>query len=292
MVEQTNKNWYDRSYKWLLAPPAVFFIFCIVYLSLFYTHEGDLFYKDVSITGGTTVTVFIPRPAHEVEVALKSRFSDLSVREFADSKTGEQRGFFVETSASAQEVQSALESFLAIKLTPDNSSIEFTGAALSSGFYKQLRLAVFFAFFAMAIVVFFIFKTPFRSLSIIGAGFADIVMTIAVIDILGMRISMGGIVALLMLIGYAIDTDMLLTTRVLRGSGSINSRIYGAFKTGIMMTLTAIVAVGVSLFFTYSFSDTLRQIFTILLIGLIFDIINTWFTNASLLKWYSEVKHL
>jgi preprotein translocase subunit SecF len=32
----------------------------------------------------------------------------------------------------------------------------------------------------------------------------------------------------------------------------------------------------------------LRQIFLILLIGLSFDLINTWITNASLLKWYQE----
>lgn len=288
----TPKNWYDRSYKWFLIIPAVFFVFCLVYLGMFYNQHGDIFYKDVSITGGTTITVFSPRPIAEVETALKPAFPDLIVRELADVRTGEQRGFFVETASNVTELQPALEEFLGFALTPDSASIEFTGSTLSQGFYKQLRIAIFIAFFAMALVVFLIFKTPFRSLSIIGAGFADIVMTITIVNIIGMELSLGGIVAILMLIGYAIDTDMLLTTRVLKGHGSINSRIYGAFKTGIMMTLTAIIAVGVSLFFTYSLSDTLRQIFTILLIGLVFDIINTWMTNASLLKWYAEVKHL
>jgi preprotein translocase subunit SecF len=48
--------------------------------------------------------------------------------------------------------------------------------------------------------------------------------------------------------------------------------------------------VAVSLILIYNFSDTLRQIFTILLIGLGFDILNTWVSNASLLKWYMEIK--
>ena len=63
-----------------------------------------------------------------------------------------------------------------------------------------------------------------------------------------------------------------------------------AFKTGITMTLSSMVAVGVALIFTYSFSEVLKQIFTIVFIGLSFDLINTWITNASLLKWYIEKK--
>ena len=118
-------------------------------------------------------------------------------------------------------------------------------------------------------------------------------MTIATVDLLGMQISSAGIIAFLMLIGYSVDTDILLTSRLLKNrEGSVNHRLWGAFKTGITMTLTAIAAVGVSLLLTYSLSDVLRQIFSIVLIGLFFDIFNTWFTNASMLKWYMGVKKL
>jgi preprotein translocase subunit SecF len=116
-------------------------------------------------------------------------------------------------------------------------------------------------------------------------------MTIAVIDLLGFRLSVGGIVALLMLIGYSVDTDILLTTRVLRKkTDSLNKRLAEALKTGLTMTLTSIVAVAVSLVIIYSISEVLRQIFTILLIGLGFDMINTWMANAGILKWYVERK--
>jgi preprotein translocase subunit SecF len=96
-----------------------------------------------------------------------------------------------------------------------------------------------------------------------------------------------------MLIGYSVDADILLTTRVIRHKeGTLNERIWGAFKTGITMTLTAIVAVGIALIFTYSLSPILAQMFTIILIGLCFDILNCWITNASILKWYGEAKHI
>ena len=288
----SHKSWYDQTYKYQLILSVIVLAFALGYLAFFYSANGDIIHKDISLTGGTTITVSGANSPEEIQNALRTRFPDVTARSISNIRTGEQIGFFVESTASADELKSALEEILGFKLTQENSSIEFTGSALSSSFYQQLSLAVLIAFVGMGLVVFVIFKTPFRSLSIIAAGFADIVMTLALVDFIGMQISLAGIVALLMLIGYAVDTDMLLTTRVLRGEGPINTRIWGAFKTGITMTLTAIVAIGVSLFFVYGNSETLRQMFTILLIGLGFDIFNTWVTNATLLKWYAEARHL
>lgn len=295
MVETVHqkKHWYDRSYKLLLIPAVALLVFSLIYLGIFYHTHGDLFYTDVSIKGGTTITVFTNIPVDQISSELESQFPDVSIRAISDLRTGEQHGFFVESTATVEELKPAVEKAVGFTLDEKNSSIEFTGSALSSSFYKQLRLAMIIAFLCMAIVVFVIYRSIIPSSAVILAAFADIVMTIAVIDLLGIQLSLAGIVALLMLIGYSVDTDILLTTRVLKkDQESINMRIYGAFKTGMMMTLTAIAAVAVSLVFTYSISDTLGQIFTILLIGLFFDIFNTWLTNASLIKWYAEVKKL
>ena len=72
--------------------------------------------------------------------------------------------------------------------------------------------------------------------------------------------------------------------------GGLNHRIFGAFKTGVTMTLTSLFAILFALFVVKSFSIVLTQIFTILVIGLSFDLCNTWITNVSLLKWYVEKK--
>src|SRR3989344_4509581 len=278
-----SKNWYDKSYKFLLIIPIILLLGSFFVLYQTYRETGDIIYKDVSITGGTTITVFDARDTSSLEQNLKQQFPDLILRTISDIRTGEQHGFFIETTASLEQVKPALESELGYALTIDNSSIEFTGSALSSSFYKQLRFAVILSFVLMAIVVFFIFRTPIRSLSVIIEGLADIIMTIAVVDFLGVRLSTAGIVALLMLIGYSIDVDILLTTRVVKNKNEpLNQRIFGAFKTGITMTLTAIAAVGVAFIFTYKFSPTLSQMFSIILIGLFFDILNCWVTNASI----------
>lgn len=286
------KNWYSKHYKKILILPAVILAISLFSIFQFINTNGDIVNKDVSITGGTTVTVFDENvDPIELKSVLTSQFPDVVVRGISDIRTGKQQAFFVETKASSDEIIKAIEDFVGYKITQENSSVEFTGEAISSSFYKQLRLAVFVAFAFMAFVVFLIFKTPVPSVAVILSAFADIVMTIATINFFGLSLSIGGIVALLMLIGYSVDTDILLTTRVLRKTeDDLNQRIFSAFKTGMTMTLTSIVAIAIALIIIYSFSDVLRQIFIILLIGLGFDILNTWTTNASILRWYVEAK--
>ena len=63
-----------------------------------------------------------------------------------------------------------------------------------------------------------------------------------------------------------------------------------AFKTGIFMTITALAAVLPAFFIITGLPDSFRQIFFILALGLGADIINTWLTNASIIKWYCEKK--
>ena len=94
-----------------------------------------------------------------------------------------------------------------------------------------------------------------------------------------------------MLIGYSVDTDVLLTSRALRTkTGTLNQRIYRAFRTGSFMTITALIAVIPAFFLVTNLPDSFRQIFFILMLGLFADLVNTWLTNASIIKWYCDRK--
>ena len=260
-------------------------------MAVFYSNTGDFVYKDFSLTGGTLITISEKINADELKRALSEQLDEINTREISDLITREQKALIIETKTDSEEAKKILEDYLGYELTSENSSFEFIGSTLSENFYRQLLIAVLFAFFFMAVVVFIIFRSFIPSIAVIISAFADILMTLVLVDILGIKMSSAGIVAFLMLIGYSVDTDILLTTRILkRHEGELNERIFGAFKTGITMTLTSLLAVIFALIVVSSFSLILTQIFTILAIGLGFDILNTWITNASILKWYVERK--
>ena len=294
MKEETKnklENWHDKNYKLLLLIPVALIIFSLIYMGIFYSNNNDFIYKDVSLTGGTSATIYAKIDSEQLKLDLSDKLEEINTRKIYDLITQEQKALIIETKTDAAETKKVLEEYLGYELNEENSSFEFTGATLSENFYKQLIIAIIFAFIFMGIVVFIIFRTFVPSTAVIISAFADILMTLVFVDIIGMRMSSAGIVAFLMLIGYSVDTDILLTTRILkRSEGSLNQRISGAFKTGILMTLTSILAIAIALFLVKSFSIVLTQIFSILLIGLCFDILNTWITNVSILKWYVESK--
>ena len=63
MEEQQNKQnkfekFHDKNYKLLLLIPIFLLVFSIIFMGVFYSNNHDFIYKDVSLTGGTSVTVY------------------------------------------------------------------------------------------------------------------------------------------------------------------------------------------------------------------------------------------
>ena len=285
---------YDKYYKFLLLLTLVLLLGSLFYLYNFYQETGDFAAKDTSLTGGTTITVFSQGEEinlEDLDSFLSERIDDFSLREITTLASGRQDAIVVESGINNNELKSLLEEYLGYNLNQENSSTEFTGSSLSSSFYNQLVKAIIIAFILMAIVVLIVFRTLIPSGAVILSAFSDIIMTLVVVNILGIKLSSAGIVAFLMLIGYSVDTDIMLTSRLLKQhEGTINSRLFDSFKTGLTMTLTSLAAVIIAFLLTSGFSNVLGQIFLILSIGLALDLLNTWITNASILKWYAEKK--
>jgi len=282
---------YDKYYRILLVIPLIILLASLIYLGIFYSKHGDILYKDVSLSGGTSITINGEIDQGQLEGQLKAKFPDVSFTKLEDVASRKEIALIIESSASPEELKPEIEKILGYELNEENSSTEFTGAALSQNFYRQLIIALIISFVLMSIVVFILFRTFVPSGAVIFSVFADVTLPLVIVDILGIKISAAGIAAFLMLIGYSVDTDILLTSRAIKSKeGSLNMRIFGAFKTGFFMTLTALAAVLPAFFLFTGLPDTFRQIFLILAIGLFADILNTWLTNASIIKWYCEKK--
>lgn len=299
-MEQTlqpgkNQKWFDKNYRFLMLIPLIFVILSLIYLGIFYSNTGSFILKDVSLSGGTTITLHQDNLDYDaLERELASQDSDLSFRRLTDLRSGKAVAFIIESSATQEELTNLIESVLGFPLNEENSSIEFTGANLSENFYRQLIFALIASFILMSVVILILFRTLIPSIAVIFAALSDIIIPLALIDFLGIKLSAAGIAAFLMLIGYSVDTDILLTTRALdpkkRQEGYLNQRIFRAFKTGILMTSTALIAILPAFFIVTGLPESFKQIFLIVGLGLFADIFNTWLTNVGIIKWYCESK--
>ncbi|MBD3354418.1 protein translocase subunit SecF [Candidatus Woesearchaeota archaeon] len=290
--EQKKENFlkkiYRKQYKKLLIIPALLLLLALLQIGFQTANTGDFLNKGVSLKGGLTVTIETDADIIELEGYLNDNFpsADISVRKI--SKTGEQIGVIIEASdVGADSLVSLLEEKLEVER--EEYSIEVMGSSLGASFFRETFRALILAFVFMGIVVFIYFRIPVPSIAVILSAFSDIIVTLAIVNVMGIKLSTAGIAAFLMLIGYSVDTDILLSTRVLkRKGGEVLDRVFKAMKTGFTMSITTIVAIFVALIFSQS--EVLKQIMTILLIGLFVDLINTWIQNAGILRWYVKRK--
>ena len=280
---------YETKYKQLAIIPFALLLIAFVVIGMNVVNTGDFMNKAVSLKGGVTLTIpsDVYVDTNELDSFLTSQYpdADVIVRELSDF--GTQIGIIVEASDISEDELIAVTG-QKVSLG-DDYSVETLGPSLGASFFKQTMIAIILAFIFMGLVVFGYFRTFVPSLAVILAAFSDIVITLAIVDLMGMRIGAAGIAAFLMLIGYSVDTDILLSTRVIkRQEGTIMQRVYSAMRTGLTMNLTTIAAVTVGLL--VSDSAIISQIMTIILIGLIVDIINTWIQNVFILRYYLEKK--
>ncbi len=274
-----------RKYKLLIPIPIILLIFSAAVLVNGYAQTGEWFLRSVELKGGTLITINNPGDisAASLETSL-SKFGAVYVRELrglSGNAVSIEMGSEIDQNAVLAELRN-------LGVSTQDSSIQEVGPALSSTFWIQSQFAIITAFVLMSIAVFLIFRTFVPSFAVILAAASDIIATIAFMQLLGIQLSFASLAAILTLIGYSVDTDVLLTTRVLKGFGSLRERINAAMKTGLLMSFTAIGALAAILVF--SLSAVLSQIAIVLLIGLIIDIANTWIQNASILAWHAERK--
>jgi preprotein translocase subunit SecF len=292
MSEMKIEKFYNDNYKKLLIIPLILIIFTIGTLSVQFATSGEIINKDITLKGGISATIYSPEQINmeELESHLITTFesSDLTVRELKSLTDKENVGIIIEgTDLTNEDLQPALEEYLGFTLNSNIYSVQEMGSTLGESFFREMILAILTAFILMAVVVLVLFRKFIPSMAVVLSALLDLGATLAVVSITGMKLSTAGIAAFLMVIGYSIDTDILLTTRMLkRKNGTLFSRTYGAFKTGITMTLTTLIALGVAFF--VSNSPVLKQMFGIILIALMIDILATWTMNAPILTWYAK----
>jgi preprotein translocase subunit SecF len=273
-----NYNIEKYSPKQLVIIPLVILAISVVLLALTMVSTGMPVTPGIDFSGGTAVTIITT----DTREQLQSTFTGYPL---VDISEGVNNGYFLKFGAMNDADFRSLTTLIYQKF-PD-AKVDQIGETFGKTLQSQAVLALIFSFIGMAIVIFVAFRTFVPAVAVVLSAFADMVMTAATMNIVGIPLSLGTLAALLMLIGYSVDSDILLTNRVLKRQGKLNDKLTGAFRTGIIMTSTTLAAAA-AMFIVAWFGSVmiLMEISAVLLIGLIFDVMNTWLTNVGILKWY------
>ncbi|WBF09030.1 protein translocase subunit SecF [Methanothermobacter thermautotrophicus] len=271
-----------KSYKPLIAIPAAITVIALLLVVFNGLNES------VDLKGGALAELTLEKSVTqaELESILREKLGtgDIKVLSIRGERATVQFG----TDMDVVKVSEALRG------TATLNSYKAVGPVLSKQAMNQIYWAIGFAFLFMSVTVFIIFRDPVPSLAVILAAASDIIIAVGGMSLFGIPLSLASVGAILMLIGYSVDTDILLTTRVLkRRKGTINERALGAMKTGVTMSIAAIASMA-ALYLVTVFvmpeARVLSDIAAVLIIGLLADILTTWLMNLGILRWYLEVR--
>ncbi|MEJ2267899.1 MAG: hypothetical protein P8X70_02395, partial [Nanoarchaeota archaeon] len=101
MEEENKQNklnkFHDKNHKLLLLIPAILLVFSLIYMGVFYSNNHDFIHKDISLTGGTSVTINDKINTDELKQSLSDKLENIKTREIYDLITREQIATIIET---------------------------------------------------------------------------------------------------------------------------------------------------------------------------------------------------
>ncbi len=185
--------------------------------------------------------------------------------------------------------QKNIENTIKNYVSAESFKFQTVTPSLSESFIEKAKGAAIASAIISIIIVFFIFRNIGPSIAVIIGAASDIITSLGGMALFGIPLTLPSFAALLMLVGYSLDTDILLTTRVLKRKGDVRENAFEAMKTGLTMTSTGLLSFTV----LYITSHILRislynQIASVALIGLVGDIFTTWGINAVLLMHFAK----
>ncbi|WP_248897945.1 protein translocase subunit SecF [Haloplanus halobius] len=266
----------------LAAVPLAVLAVALLIIGGWYVATGAPVDPGVDFTGGAEIRVAIDAPDGEARDRIQQTFDPApeSIRNVPSDDTYILTFQTDEAGVSALEEQARSAGF-------EVQSSYTVSANFGSRTQTLALYGVAFAFFGMSALVFLMFRTFVPSIAVVISAFSDIVVPVALMNLLGIELTLGTVAALLMIIGYSVDSDILLNNHILRRSGGFYESTHRAMRTGVTMTLTSLSAMIVMTIVATLFGiQLLAAIGTVLTFGLATDLMNTYMLNLSLLRWY------
>jgi preprotein translocase subunit SecF len=291
-IEVPEIDYTRYSNRQLAAIPVAILVLALVVLAGLYVTTGSPVPLGIDFTGGTELTVQTDTPKDQIAAAFdvepESNQATAGTDEPQYILTFADEGNETNGTVLADQARANLEPTCSDAANCDVvQSQQQVTAQFASDTQLTALVGIGVAFLGMSVLAFVLFRTFVPSIAIVISAFSDIMIPLAIMGLLGIDLSLGTVAALLMLIGYSVDSDILLNNHILRREGGFYESTHRAMRTGVTMTLTSLSAMAVMALTADFFGIKLMaQIGLVLVLGLATDLMNTYMMNLSLLRWH------
>jgi len=280
-------SFIENNYKKFLMISMVIFVIFVGTILFNYFKYGYIINKSITISGG--YVTLINNNYHITNPEIQNTLNQMNITDYVLYSTP--NIIYIESGKQINETLliNLLNQDYNIKLLPTDISIQQYSSLVGNLIFNQFLFFVILAMILTAFVIFIAFRASKITLNIISTILFDVVGLLAILSITKYPIGANGFIGMLMILGFAIDNNVVLSTNIVKEKEKpFIERVRMSFRVGMLMEIIALYTL-LLLYFIVP-EPSVDEFAFVLSVAIILDLLYYLIGNIPLYKYFEAKK--
>jgi len=280
-------SFIENNYKkFLLLSISLFAIFIGIILFNYFKY-GYIINKSITISGG--YVTLINNNYNLTNTEIQNILNQMNITDYVLYSTPNIIYIESRDQINGTLLINLLNQYYNISIQPSDISIQQYSSLVGDLIFNQFLFFVILAMILAAFVIFIAFRVSNTTLNIISTILFDIIGLLAILSITKYPIGANGFIAMLMILGFAIDNNVVLSTNMIKEKDkTFIERVKMSFRVGMLMEIIALYTL-LLLYFIVP-DPSVNEFAFVLSTATILDLIYYLIGNIPLYKYFEAKK--
>jgi preprotein translocase subunit SecF len=277
----------EKNYKKFIVVTIMLFILFTGIILFNYFRNGYIIKKSIDISGG--YLTMINNNYHITNQEINNVLYKMNITDYIVYNTPNIIYIESREKINVSELINLFNLYYNISLTPQDISVQQYSSIVGNIIFNQFVEFVFITMILVGFVIFIAFRVSNVTLNIMSTIAFDILGLLAILSLTGFPIGANGFIAMLMILGFAIDNNVVLSTNIVKEREKpFIERVKMSFRVGMLMELIALY----TLIILYLFVPvpSVREFSAVLSIAIMLDLLYYLIGNIPLYKYFESKK--
>jgi len=232
-------SFIENNYKkFLLLSVSLFAIFIGIILFNYFKY-GYIINKSITISGG--YVTLINNNYNLTKAEIQNILNQMNITDYILYSTPNIIYIESRDQINGTLLISLLNQYYNISIQPSDVSIQQYSSLVGELIFNQFLFFVILTMILAAFVIFIAFRVSNTTLNIISTILFDVIGLLAILSITKYPIGANGFIAMLMILGFAIDNNVVLSTNMIKEKDKpFIERVKMSFRVGMLMEIIAL----------------------------------------------------
>jgi len=280
-------SFIENNYKkFLLLSISLFVIFIGIILFNYFKY-GYIINKSITISGG--YVTLVNNNYNLTNTEIQNILNQMNITDYVLYSTPNIIYIESRDQINGTLLINLLNQYYNISIQPSDISIQQYSSLVGDLIFNQFLFFVILTMIFASFVIFIVFRVSNTTLNIISTILLDVIGLLAILSITKYPIGANGFIAMLMILGFAIDNNVVLSTNMIKEKDKpFIERVKMSFRVGMLMEIIALYTL-LLLYFIVP-DPSVKEFSFVLSTATILDLIYYLIGNIPLYKYFEAEK--